>query len=242
MKPRILPAGEACLFVEFGTEISREVNSRVTELKSALEASPPPGVVELVPTYRSLAVYFDPCVADLRELRERLEREAANPALNSVLSGTTVRVPVRFGGEFGPDLPAVAEHCGFDESEVVRRYCASPLYCYMNGFMPGFPYLGGLDVSLATPRLKTPRTAIPAGSVAIGGYQAGVYPFVSPGGWRIIGRVPFPLYDANRNPAAAIRAGMNVRFYPVSSARYGEIASGERSGAYKVEYEVESLP
>ena len=239
MNPRILPAGESCLFVEFGDTVSRELNARVTALKAALVKNLPRGVVELVPTYRSLAVYFDPLAVDLAELRERLAGETAALGECEVSDGVTVRVPVCFGGEFGPDLPDVAAHCGLTEDEVVRRYCASPLYCYMNGFTPGFPYLGGMDETLATPRLKSPRTAIPAGSVAIGGAQAGAYSLASPGGWRIIGRVPFPLYDALREPSTVIRAGMNVRFYPVTRERFDEIARDERRGAYRFEYEGE---
>ena len=239
MNAKTLPAGESCLFVEFGEIVSRELNARVTALKAALEAAPLPGVTELVPTYRSLAVNFDPLTVDLAALKARLKDEAAALGECEAQSGVTVRVPVCFGGEYGPDLADVAAHCGLDEDEVVRRYCASPLYCYMNGFTPGFPYLGGMDETLSTPRLTSPRTAIPAGSVAIGGAQAGAYSLASPGGWRIIGRVPFPLYDAGRDPSTVIRAGMNVRFYPVSRERFDEIARDERRGAYRFEYEGE---
>ncbi|MBQ8090783.1 MAG: 5-oxoprolinase subunit PxpB [Pyramidobacter sp.] len=237
MAVKILPAGEACVFVEFGDTISRELSARVTALKSALEYDLPRGVVELVPTYRSLAVYFDPLTVDLPSLKERLKSEAEAQGECRARDGLTVRVPAYFGGELGPDLPDVAAHCHLSEDEVVRRFCASPLYCYMNGFTPGFPYLGGLDESLATPRLRSPRIAIPAGSVAIGGAQAGAYSLASPGGWRIIGRVPFPLYDAARSPSTVIRAGMSVRFYPVSRERYEQIGRDERCGAYRFEYE-----
>ena len=239
MNAKILPAGESCLFVEFGDIVGRELNARVTALKAALEAAPLPGVTELVPTYRSLAVNFDPLTVNLAALKARLKDEAAALGDCEAQSSVTVRVPACFGGEYGPDLADVAAHCGLDEDEVVRRYCASPLYCYMNGFTPGFPYLGGMDESLTTPRLTSPRTAIPAGSVAIGGAQAGAYSLASPGGWRIIGRVPFPLYDAGRDPSTVIRAGMNVCFYPVSRERFDEIARDERRGAYRFEYEGE---
>ena len=152
------------------------------------------------------------------------------------VGSTEVCVPVFFGGEFGPDLGDVAEHTRLSEEEVVKRYCESPLYCFMNGFTPGFPYLGGMDPSLETPRLKSPRELIPANSVAIGGAQAGAYSIASPGGWRIIGRVPYELYDPNRDPAVAIQAGMWVRFYPVNRERYNEIESQSKSGAYRIEY------
>ncbi len=147
-----------------------------------------------------------------------------------------MRVPVLFGGECGPDLGEVAAHTGLTEDEVVKRYCDSPLYCYMNGFTPGFPYLGGMDPALTTPRLTTPRELIPANSVAIGGAQAGAYSIASPGGWRIIGRVPYDLYDPRRDPAVAITSGLWVNFYPVTAARYAEIQEQIKSGEYRIEY------
>ncbi|MGN0838112.1 MAG: 5-oxoprolinase subunit PxpB [Pyramidobacter sp.] len=237
MKAEILPAGESCLFVDFGEKISRENNTRVQAVRLALEKEPFVGMRELVPTYRSLSVYFDPLTTDLAALKERLRREADAPVCADQSAAVTVRVPALFGGEMGPDLPDVAAHTGLSEEEVVRRYCASPLYCYMNGFTPGYPYLGGMDPSLATPRLKTPRQLVPANSVAIGGAQAGAYTIASPGGWRIIGRVPYNLYDPAREPAVAIRSGMNVKFYPVNMSRFMEIQALAAHGRYRIEYE-----
>ena len=205
-------------------------------LRRALVSRPFRGMKELVPAYRSLAVYFDPLIVDLPELKERLKQELDGVAASAAKSAQEVRVPAFFGGDMGPDLPAVAEHTGLEEKEVVRRYCASRLYCFMNGFTPGFPYLGGMDPSLKTPRLRTPRELIPKNSVAIGGAQAGAYSIAAPGGWRIIGRIPYDLYDASREPAVAIQAGMWVRFYPVSMERYREIEAAARRGAYRIEY------
>ncbi|MBQ9565228.1 MAG: 5-oxoprolinase subunit PxpB [Synergistaceae bacterium] len=238
MEGKILPAGETCLFVDFGEKIDMEINGRVQTLKRRLSEEPFAGLMELVPTYRSLSIYFDPLVVDLPALKARLSEELARMSANTEGVGSTeVRVPVFFGGEFGPDLGDVAEHTHLSTEEVVKRYCESPLYCFMNGFTPGFPYLGGMDPSLETPRLKNPRELIPANSVAIGGAQAGAYSIASPGGWRIIGRVPYELYDPNRDPAVAIQAGMWVRFYPVDMDRYKAIESQARSGAYKIEYQ-----
>ncbi len=236
MNARILPAGETCLFVDFGEAIDLELNGRVQALRRALASRPFRGMKELVPAYRSLAVYFDPLIVDLSELKERLKQELDGVAASAAESAQEVRVPAFFGGDMGPDLPAVAEHTGLEEKEVVRRYCASRLYCFMNGFTPGFPYLGGMDPSLKTPRLRTPRELIPKNSVAIGGAQAGAYSIAAPGGWRIIGRIPYDLYDASREPAVAIQAGMWVRFYPVSMERYREIEAAARRGAYRIEY------
>ncbi len=236
MDAKILPAGETCLFIDFGEKIDMEINARVQALKQALLDAPFCGLKELVPTYRSLSVYFDPLTVDLPALKKRLEEELAKPFSAGESGSTEVCVPAFFGGEFGPDLAAVAEHTHLSEEEVVRRYSESPLYCFMNGFTPGFPYLGGMDQSLATPRLKTPREIIPANSVAIGGAQAGAYSIASPGGWRIIGRIPYDLYDPSRDPAAAIQAGMWVHFYPVTMERYKEIEAAAKAGTYKIEY------
>ncbi|MBR6900900.1 MAG: 5-oxoprolinase subunit PxpB [Synergistaceae bacterium] len=238
-KAKILPAGETCLFVDFGGKIDMQINSLVQGLKRSLTEKPFEGMRELVPTYRSLSVYFDPLTVDLEALNKRLmtDLEAITEELDEDnADATQVNVPVFFGGEFGPDLSDVAEHTKLSVEEVIKRYCASPLYCFMNGFTPGFPYLGGMDKTLETPRLKNPRELIPANSVAIGGAQAGAYSIASPGGWRIIGRVPYELYDPDRNPAVAIQAGMWVHFYPVDMERYKEIEGQAKRGVYKIEY------
>ena len=236
MEAKILPAGETCLFVDFGEVIDLAVNGRVQSLARALEERPFRGMKELVPTYRSLSIYFDPLTVDLPALRTRLGDELAKPFAAERAGRREVRVPVLFGGECGPDLGEVAAHTGLTEDEVVKRYCDSPLYCYMNGFTPGFPYLGGMDPALTTPRLKTPRELIPANSVAIGGAQAGAYSIASPGGWRIIGRVPYDLYDPRRDPAVAITSGLWGKFYPVTAARYAEIQEQIKSSEYRIEY------
>lgn len=243
-KAKILTAGETCIFVDFGEKIDMKINGCVQALKRALIDNPFEGLLELVPTYRSLSIYFDPLRINLDSLYERLNKELAelpdsdSDSDNSNIStgSTEIHVPVFFGGEFGPDLQDVAEHTKLTVEEVIKRYCESPLYCFMNGFTPGFPYLGGMDSSLETPRLKNPREYIPANSVAIGGAQAGAYSIASPGGWRIIGRVPYELYDPYREPAVAIQAGMYVKFYPVDMNRYQEIDAQAKSGIYKIEY------
>ena len=237
MEAKILPAGETCLFVDFGEKIDMTINSYVQSLKSSFEHSPFTGIKELVPTYRSLAIYFDPLTINLAALKSRLASELEHLSTAKTSGNATeVRVPVLFGGECGPDLQDVAEHTKLTPEEVIKRYCDSPLYCFMNGFTPGFPYLGGMDETLTTPRLKTPRELIPANSVAIGGAQAGAYSIASPGGWRIIGRVPYDLYDPDRQPEVAIQAGMWVKFYAVSEARYHEIEAQIKDGSYSIEY------
>ncbi|MBQ7578217.1 MAG: 5-oxoprolinase subunit PxpB [Synergistaceae bacterium] len=238
LEAKILPAGETCIFVDFGEKIDMKINGYVQALKQIFTDEPFDGLRELVPTYRSLSIYFDPLTVNLDALNERLNKtlsELANYNIGEAGS-TEIHVPVFFGGEFGPDLQDVAEHTKLSPDEVIKRYCNSPLYCFMNGFTPGFPYLGGMDKSLETPRLKNPREFIPANSVAIGGAQAGAYSIASPGGWRIIGRVPYELYDPYREPAVAIQAGMWVKFYPVDMSRYNEISEQAKTGVYKIEY------
>lgn len=238
-KAKILPAGETCIFVDFGEKIDMKINAHVQALRQALTEKPFEGLRELVPTYRSLSIYFDPVTVNLDGLYERLDQALKELDLyeeETTEGATEIHVPVFFGGEFGPDLQDVAEHTKLSTEEVIKRYCESPLYCFMNGFTPGFPYLGGMDPSLETPRLKNPRELIPSNSVAIGGAQAGAYSIASPGGWRIIGRVPYELYDPYRDPAVAIQAGMWVKFYPVNMTRYLEIQEQAKTGAYKIEY------
>ena len=234
---KILPAGETCIFVDFGEKIDMKINGCVQALRHILTEKPFEGLKELVPTYRSLSIYFDPLTVDIKALKQRIENELAEISSHIEKVGSKeIHVPVFFGGEFGPDLSDVAEHTKLSEEEVIKRYCESKLYCFMNGFTPGFPYLGGMDSSLETPRLKNPREYIPANSVAIGGAQAGAYSIASPGGWRIIGRVPYELYDPHREPAVAIQAGMWVCFYPVTMERYKEIEEQVKTGEYKIEY------
>lgn len=214
--PRILHAGESCLVVEFGSAIDLGVNARVQALRKRVEASPFPGFVEAVPTYRSLAVCFDPLRAPDPDQLERLLLEMSEAPLEAGPSGGgRVLVPVCYEGDFAPDLSRVAEHTGLSPDEVVRRHSGAECYCYMLGFTPGFSYLGGMDATLETPRLPEPRERIPAGSVGIAGKQTGIYPIDSPGGWNLIGRTPLRLFDPGRPVPIFLNAGMWVRFVPI---------------------------
>ncbi|MDR1600611.1 MAG: 5-oxoprolinase subunit PxpB [Oscillospiraceae bacterium] len=231
---RFLPAGERAVVVECGDAIDPAVNDKVVALAASLTAKPIPGVLESVVSYRSLLVMFDPMRVGGWGLRRRLARRlrslgAVGPA--ETLS-RTVDIPVCYGGAFGPDLPDVAAHTGLSIEEVAHRHSAVAYRVYMIGFMPGFPYLGGLDDALVTPRLPTPRALIPAGSVGIGGNQTGVYPLDSPGGWRLIGRSPLRLYDAGSDNPVLLSAGDGVRFVPVTAEEYARIERGEWRGPY----------
>jgi inhibitor of KinA len=223
--PRVLPAGDRALVVEYGATIDERVNARVRGLAAALQASAPAGIIETVPTYRSLMVHYDPLRLDVSDL-ERILREAdAGLADEAVLARRTIEMPVTYGGEFGPDLADVAARHGLSEDDVVAIHAATDYLIFMMGFMPGFPYLGGLSLS-------TPRTVVPAGSVGIAGHQTGIYPTDSPGGWRLIGRTPVRLFDAARTPPVLFEAGDYVRFVPVSARESADIARGVASGAF----------
>ncbi len=211
--PRVLAVGETAFTVEFGQEISEALNRRVHALDAALQADPLPGLQETVPTYRSLLVRYDPMVIDGAEMRSRLRALASGiPASPAAGRGRLIEVPVRYGGEAGPDLEAVAAHCGLSPGEVVRRHAGASYTVAMLGFAPGFTYLLGLPPSRTTPRLDTPRLQVPAGSVGIAGAQTGLYALATPGGWHLIGRTPMRLFDPARRDPFTLKPGDRIRF------------------------------
>lgn len=239
-RARFLSAGDAAVVVELGDEIGQEVNRRVHDLARAIEHHRVAGLVDLVPTYRSLLVYYDP----MRTLRADLEREIA--ALEAGLGvverppARIVEMPTLYGGEFGPDLPFVAGHAQLSADEVIRIHAESDYLVHMMGFTAGFPYLGGMSARIATPRLKTPRTRIPAGSVGIAQQQTGIYPTESPGGWQIIGRTPVRIFDPRLDPPVAVEAGQYIRFVPINEEIYRTVESQVQAGTYTLS--VRTLP
>ncbi len=193
----------------------RQPTREVLGLTNAVMDAALPGVEECVPGYTSLLVIYDPFRLDYQELEARIKQMLPTLTGASSRLGRAVEIPVRYGGEDGPDLKFVAEHCGLTEDEVVRLHSAIEYPVYFIGFLPGFPYLGGMDARLTTPRLEKPRQRVPAGSVGIAGGQTGIYPLDSPGGWRIIGRTDEILFDAQRQEPALLSPGDRVRFKPV---------------------------
>lgn len=227
MRARIRPAGEAALLIELGEAIGRETYLRVQAADRALRRAAIPGLIETVPAYASLTVYFDPEKASFGEMRLRVEALLGSAREEDAPDGGTVRIPVLYGGEWGPDLAEVARRCGLSPREVIRRHAAGRYLVHMLGFTPGFPYLGGMDERLSTPRREAPRTRIPAGSVGIAGGQTGVYPIDSPGGWQIIGRTPLRLFDPGRASPFLLDAGQTLRFRPIGEREYRRIAARE---------------
>ncbi len=216
-EPRFLTAGDQSLLVEFGDEISPEANVLVNSLKHAIENAGLPGIRETVPTYRTLILYYDPLVVDLPGLKDALQKLSYRRDGQDTVAQSPVEIPVVYGGVSGPDLNLVAESHGLTPDEVVEIHISAVYTVYMNGFMPGFPYLGGLSPRIATPRLKTPRLKVPAGSVGIAGNQTGIYPSESPGGWQIIGRTPLRLFDPCKMPPALLPPGSEVKFVCISA-------------------------
>jgi len=219
---RMLVAGEQGLVVEFGNAIDPAVNARVHRLARALAARGLEGVIETVPTYRSLLVLFDPLALPRERLASEVEGLLAFPAGEeaSGAGGNTVELPVLYGGEFGPDLAFVARHNGLSAEEVIAIHSSCDYLVYMLGFTPGFPYLGGMSSRLAAPRLSSPRGKVPSGSVGIAGSQTGVYPVESPGGWQLIGRTPLRLFDLEADRPFLLAPGDVVRFRPVAEEEY----------------------
>lgn len=207
----IRPSSDRSLLVSFGNRISLDLHREVLRLLRACEKLPR-GILNLHPAYSSVLIDFDPRRSTHAEVEEMVRARMAQAEGAPLDPSRQVEIPVRYGGEYGPDLEEVARHTGLSPAEVIRLHAGADYLVYFLGFSPGFPYLGGLPMELATPRLPEPRKKVPAGSVAIGGSQTGVYPMETPGGWRIIGRTTLRLFDADANPPALLRAGDRVRF------------------------------
>ena len=197
----IRPASDCSLLLSFGDEISFDAHVAVARLTRCLEGVR--GILNLHPAYTSVLVDFDPCLRSHAEVEALVLERMAGDEGQEAPESRHVEIPVRYGGEFGPDLGDVARHTGLTESRVVELHAAAEYLVYFVGFSTCFPYLGGLPPELATPRLSAPRKHVPVGSVAIGGAQAGIYPLASPGGWRLIGRTDVKLFDCLADDASA---------------------------------------
>ena len=234
---RFLIAGDSSICAEFGNEISKEINAQIRAFNILLKESGIAGIVETIPTYRSLLIQYDPGVISYKSLEGKLKKLLARLDSVEIPPSEVLEVPVLYGGEeMGPDLKFVAENAKMSEEEVIKLHSEPEYLIYMLGFTPGFTYLGGLNDAIETPRLKTPRVKIPAGSVGIAGKQTGVYPIDSPGGWQLIGRTPLKMYDADREKPILTEAGQYIKFVPIDRAEFDRIAAEVEKGTYEVRH------
>ena len=211
-KSRIVPLGDSSLLVQLGDEIDLAVNQRVHTLASLVEASSINGIIETVPAYATLLVHYDPLILSFAQLKNHLRAKINLVEEASNRKRRFIEVPVRYGGNYGIDLESVASHLHLKVEDVIRIHSERTYTIFMMGFTPGFPYMGKLDDAIIMPRLETPRTRVPAGTVAIAGSQTGIYSIDSPGGWRLIGWTPLELFSPESKTPFLFSPGDEVKF------------------------------
>ena len=213
--PLFRPLGDSAILVVVGNTVSPKINTHVRGLITEILGKDWPGILEMVPSYCSLVIHFNPFALSVIAI-EKLIRDLWEPALAvEKKGGKTVLIPTLYGGNFGPDIKTVSDLTGLSPKEIIKRHSAAQYLVYALGFSPGFPYLGGLDEGLKCSRLSSPRLNVPAGSVAIADAQTGIYPVASPGGWRIIGRTPVKIFDHELDPPSIIDPGDFIKFQPL---------------------------
>lgn len=217
--------GDRGILVEYGDAISPEINTKVRVMAMAIAEMKPDGIIEVIPTYRSLLIVYDPLITNLKELEDVMQVMESRMDRMEIPPPRTVEIPVLYGGDFGPDIDFVAQTHNMTVEDVIRIHSGTLYQIYMIGFTPGFPFLGGLPEELHTPRLESPRALVPAGSVGIANNQTGMYPVDSPGGWRLIGRTPLKLFDPSKENPFLYRAGDMIKYVPISEKEYHRIQS-----------------
>lgn len=233
-KTKYIVAGDKSLVVEFGNSISPEINAKIRSMVQALDKQKISGINEIIPTYRSILVLYDPLIIEFNNLVDKLKTIESSLKDSNESQIRIIELPTVYGGEYGPDIEFVAKHNNLSKQEVIDIHTSRDYLVYMLGFTPGFSYLGGMSEKIETPRLQTPRTKIPAGSTGIAGKQTGIYPIDSPGGWQLIGRTPVKLYTPLEDPPVLLNAGDYVRFVPVEEKEYLDILSKIEKDKYEV--------
>lgn len=214
------PLGDQAIVIEVGTEINEEAQNRVRMISSLLESQAPEWMIEFIPAFTTVSVFYDPLTA----FHETVEAELTELLRHTKEAGSsesrTIEIPVCYGGEFGPDLEFVAEHNGLSAEEVIKIHTSGTYSVYMIGFAPGFPFIGGMSEKIAAPRRNSPRLRIPERTVGIAGMQTGVYPIETPGGWQLIGRTPIRLFRPENEIPSLLRAGDKIIFREISENEY----------------------
>ncbi len=228
-----LPCGDTALAVQLGKGIDRQLSDRVLSLHERIRAAALPGVVESVPTFRSLLVHYDPLVTSsaalVKAVGDMIEDTGSAPRRARIW-----RIPVCYAPEFAPDMADVSERSGLSPNQVAECHAATRYHVYMMGFLPGFPYMGDVAPELVLPRRKDPRTRVPAGAIAIATNLTAIYTLESPGGWNLIGATPIRSFDARWTPPALLAPGDGVLFSPITAQEFGEIRAASEAGNYKV--------
>lgn len=216
------PLGDQALIIEAGTEISEEVQQRVRKAAALLDEHPPAWLVETIPAFTTIAVFYNPLAVSYTDARAVLEELLQHAGDVPVPASRTVRIPVCYGGEFGPDLEFVALHNGISAEEVIAIHSSGDYAVSMIGFAPGFPFISGMSEKIAAPRRESPRLRIPERTVGIAGIQTGVYPIETPGGWQLIGRTPMRLFRPEQETPSLLKAGDRIKFHRISEQEYDE--------------------
>ena len=228
--------GDSALLVVAGNSVSPQINSQVRGLITEIQEKDWPGILEMVPSYSSLVIHFNPLVLSVSAIESLICDVWDLAAAVEERSGKIISIPTLYGGNFGPDIEEVSELTGFSTEEVIEKHSGVNYLVYALGFSPGFPYLGGLDESLKCARLSSPRLNVPAGSVAIADLQTGIYPVASPGGWRIIGRTPIKIFDHLRNSPSIIDPGDFIKFEPLDDEKmYRDIENQVTEDIFEIE-------
>ena len=232
------PVGDSAIQIVFREKVSKALNQQIQTIKSLIEQNYQDGIVEVVPTFQAITIYYEPHLITYNEIKQNIKHILEQEWNLLERRKEIVHIPTCYDIELGEDLQAVANFNRLSKDEVIHLHTNTDYLVYMIGFLPGFPYLGGLSNRLATPRKETPRTTVPKGAVGIGGNQTGIYPIESPGGWNLIGRTPVSLYSPDKKNPFLLKAGDYIRFVPISIDEYVDIEKKVNQGTYEVIREV----
>ncbi|WP_102349799.1 5-oxoprolinase subunit PxpB [Bacillus sp. Marseille-P3661] len=236
MNIQLRPLGDCAIRIEFSNMIDSETNKWIRRYTEKLRAESIKGIIEFVPAYTTIVIYYNPSTILYEELKSKLERINTILDDNFSIQANVYEIPVLYGGEFGMDLPFVADLNNLTEQEVIDIHSKTEYLIYMIGFVPGFPYLGGMSTKIAAPRLENPRAKVKAGSVGIAGKQTGIYPLEIPGGWRIIGRTPLKLFSPTNSRPVIFSAGDYLKFKPIAEDEYYSIEREIEKNCYQLRY------